>query len=120
MGLLIAKIDTDSEAPEGNVSKRFQIIEGHLIRQRGDSYTLQGKKLPICVMELTLNLDGSCINISQALKQEFADTPTLTPSKPIDFTVTNDEDVVFFWKDWKYADPSALAEQLIKLVCRLY
>ncbi|MGD0736166.1 MAG: hypothetical protein ABR976_13510 [Terracidiphilus sp.] len=88
--------------------------------KRGDSYTLQGKKLPLSVMKLTLNLDGSCINISQGIKHEFADRPTLTPSKPIDFKVTNDEDVVFFWKDWNYADPSLIAEQLVKIACRLH
>jgi hypothetical protein len=67
-----------------------------------------------------LNLAGSCINISQALKQEFVDRPTLMPLKPIDFVVTKDEDVVFFWKDWTYTDPTELAEKFVKLVCRIY
>jgi hypothetical protein len=116
--LLIAQIDADfkelREAFPNDLSR-----QGELTR-RGDSYIIRGRKLPISVMKLTLNLAGSCINISQALKQEFVDRPTLMPLKPIDFVVTKDEDVVFFWKDWTYTDPTELAEKFVKLVCRIY
>jgi hypothetical protein len=116
--LLIVKIETDlkklREAFPQDMTRHADLIK------RGETYTLQGKRLPITVMELSLNLDGSCINISQAVKHEFAEEPILTPSKPIDFKVTADEEVIFFWKNWDYSDPGLVAEQLIKIVCRLY
>jgi hypothetical protein len=116
--VLIAQIDSDlkrlMETFPNDIGR-----QGDLIR-RGNSYVLQGKKLPISVIKLTLNLDGSCIDIAQAQKQDFAEHQALMPSKPIDFVVTKDEDVTFFWKNWSYADPALLSEQLVKLACRLH
>ena len=115
--LLITQIEADfkglKEAFPNDLGRQGELI------QRGDSYIIRGRKLPISIMKLSLNLNGSCIKISQATKQEFADHPTLMPSKPIDFKVLDDEDVVFFWKNWMYADPTALAETLVKLTCRI-
>ena len=116
--LLIAEIDTIltqlREAFPSDLSRHGDLTSG------GDSFTIQGKKLPISIMKLTLNLGGTCINVHQALKRDFGEHPKLMPNKPIDFIVTRYEDVVFFWKDRTYTDPAALAEQLIKLACRLH
>lgn len=116
--VLIAEIEADlkrlMDAFPNDLGK-----QGDLIR-RGDSYIIQGKRLPISIVKLTLNLDGSCIDIAQALKQGSAEHPALIPSKPIDFVVTKDEDVAFFWKNWSYVDPASLSEQLVRLACRLY
>ncbi|MGA2852160.1 MAG: hypothetical protein ABSE46_24405, partial [Terracidiphilus sp.] len=63
--LLIAQIETDlkrlRETFPDDLSRQGDLIS------RGGAYILQGKKLPISIMRLTLNLDGNCINISQAI-----------------------------------------------------
>jgi len=92
--------------------------QGDLI-SRGNSHTLQSKKLPFSIMELTLNLDAGHVDVLQGSKKDRIDQPILVPKEPIQFTVQNDEQLTFIWKDHHFSDPAHLSEQLIKYVCGL-
>jgi hypothetical protein len=116
--LLIAQIEADlmqlSEIFPNDLGRQCELIK------RSHSYILQGRKLPFTILKLVLNLDAGCVCISKGYKQDFADRPVLMPLKPIDFKVTQDEDVIFFWRDREYIDPSALSEQFVRMVCGIH
>jgi hypothetical protein len=84
---------------------------------RGDTHTLTSRKLPFKIMEMTLNLDGLCVDIQEASKHDRFDQSILSPKDPIKFVVLEHEEVEFEWKGSRYRQPSALAEYLIRYVC---
>lgn len=116
---VIEQIKADSEklrvAFPHDISRHCDLI------QSGDSYRLQGKKLPIQIIEMSLNLDGQCVDILEGTKSDrYTNANVLSQQGAMSITVwQGGEDLQFYWNGVYYSEPELLAERLIKRACQI-
>ena len=89
--------------------------QGDLI-QRGQKYELQGKKLPITILELSLDLNRLCIEVQKSVRTDRTDQSLFHPIDPIKMNVDINDELYLSWRTARFTDPAALAESLIKTV----
>jgi hypothetical protein len=89
------------------------------LAQRDATYILQGRKVPITILDMTLNAGAACVAMHRSYRRERTDQPIRTPIDGMRIIVGVDDEVEFVWQGTHFREPSALAEALIRYVCGL-
>lgn len=87
------------------------------LTQSGNGHILQGRKVPITMLYMTLNTAASCVEMMHSSRRERYDIPVPSPLDGMRIVVGPDDEVEFVWRGRRFYDPAALAEALIRSVC---
>jgi len=84
----------------------------------GNSCLILGQKAPFTALDLTLNLNGMCLDARWDSGDRKREPPTRSNSS-FKFQLDDTEEVFVVQGNQNYADPAHLAEYLIRRVCNM-
>jgi hypothetical protein len=82
-----------------------------------DGFTLENETRPVRVLDLRLNAEGHCVELSESRKFDNFEQTAFRARYPVGMKVDENEDVVFVWRGAECKEPRQLAKLLIEYVC---